>query len=246
MLWINFPEARSRTRQALRWQKIPTRDAFSVLADHPERALRFGNAMKSFTEGSGHDLRHLVQSFPYKSLGKGTVVDVGGSNGFVCTRLASEFPDLHFIVQDLEPVIQDAEEAVPAEIRNRIRFMPHGFVEEQQPVKNADVYFIRWIFYNWSDKYCKIIFNNLIPALKPGARVVVMDNVLPEPGLLPHWQEERLRSMDLTMMEMQNSLERELDDWERLFTGADSRFKFKGGKMPQGSRLWILESQWDP
>jgi hypothetical protein len=34
---------------------------------------------------------------------------------------------------------------------------------------------------------------NLIPALKRGARVVVMDNVLPEPGALPLWPEERIR-----------------------------------------------------
>ncbi len=53
------------------------------------------------------------------------------------------------------------------------------------------------------------------------------------------------RSMDLTMMELQNSRERELEDWETLFAQADRRFSWKGGKQPRGSRLWILEAVWE-
>jgi hypothetical protein len=35
---------------------------------------------------------------------------------------------------------------------------------------------------NWSDKYCVKILKALIPALAPGARVLIMDAVLPEIG----------------------------------------------------------------
>lgn len=70
--------------------------------------------------------------------------------------------------------------------------MAHDFLTEQ-PVHGADVYFFRWILHNWSDKYCVKILKNLIPALKPGAKVVINDNVLPQPGVLSQWQEERLR-----------------------------------------------------
>jgi len=51
--------------------------------------------------------------------------------------------------------------------------------------------------------------------------------------------------MDLTMMEIQNSLERDLDAWAKLFKEADSRFQFRGGKLPKGSHLWILEAVWN-
>jgi len=121
--------------------------------------------------------------------------------------------------------------------------MEHDFLTEQ-PVKNADVYFFRWIFHNWSDKYCIKILRSLIPALKTNARIVINDNVLPEPGVMPNFREERLRSMDLTMLELQNSCERELGDWAKLFEEADNRFDFKGGKQPAGSTLWILEAVW--
>lgn len=122
--------------------------------------------------------------------------------------------------------------------------MAHDFLKEQ-PVRNADVYFFRFVFHNWSDKYCIQILRNHIPELKKGARIVINDYVLPEPGTLPsHW-EEKLRSMDLTMMEMQNSKERELDDWAKLLEEADKRFDFTGGKQPKGSNLWILEAEWN-
>ena len=52
------------------------------------------------------------------------------------------------------------------------------------------------------------------------------------------------RSMDLTMLELQNSKERELDDWKALFNEADERFEFLGGEQPAGSRLWILRAKW--
>lgn len=92
----------------------------------------------------------------------------------------------------MAPVVAAAEKDSPVELAGRVRFMEHDFLTEQ-PVHGADVYFFRWIFHNWSDKYSIKILRNLIPALKPGAKVVINDNVLPQPGILSRWQEERLR-----------------------------------------------------
>ena len=48
-------------------------DTFSQRSD---RAKQFGNAMASFVKGTGYDLKHLVNNFPWYVLGNGTVVDV--------------------------------------------------------------------------------------------------------------------------------------------------------------------------
>ena len=50
-----------------------------------------------------------------------------------------------------------------------------------QPIKDADVYFFRAIFHDWPDKYCIQILQNLIPALKTGARVIIQDPHTPDP-----------------------------------------------------------------
>lgn len=171
--------------------------------------------MVSFVKGTGYDLKHLVNNFPWDTLGSGTVVDVsffiitrytgrsihlydqvGGSNGFVSIRLASSFPKLHFIVQDLASTVDSVASGLPPELSDRVEFMPHDFFAEQ-PVKGADVYLFRWIFHNWSDEYCIKILRSLTPALKKGAMIVINDNVLPEPGTMGLWQEGRLRYVSI-------------------------------------------------
>lgn len=102
------------------------------------------------------------------------------------TALAESHPSLKLIVQDLKPVVLSANLA--PEASSRIELMEYDFFTEQ-PVNNADVYFFRWISHNWSDKYCIQILRNQIPALKRKAKIVVVDNVLPEPGTLSLWQD---------------------------------------------------------
>ena len=46
------------------------------------------------------------------------------------------------------------------------------------------------------------------------------------------------------MLELQNSRERELEEWGKLFELADHRFRFLGGTKPMGANLWILEAAW--
>ena len=48
------------------------------------------------------------------------------------------------------------------------------------------------------------------------------------------------------MLSLFNAQERDLDDWAKLFEMADPRFKFLGGKQPEGAVMWILEAVWDP
>lgn len=165
---------------------------FEVLSQFPERARRFANSMRAFTEVPGYDMSHVVDGFPWADLGHGTVVDVGGSQGFASFAIASAFPDLSFVVQDAAPVIAAAEKQAPVGLAHPVKFMTHDFFTEQ-PVHGADVYFLRWVLHDWSDKYSLKILRNLVPALKPGAKVVVMDAVLPKPGVLPRWQDDKLR-----------------------------------------------------
>lgn len=132
------------------------------------------------------------------------MVDVGGSHGIIAIELARAFPSLQLVVQDLdEHIIKDADSKKPADVADRVRFMVHDFLTPQ-PVRAA-VYFFRMIFHNWPDKYCVKILQALIPALEPGARVVINDAVIAEPCTLPWDQEARLRNSDLNMLELQNA-----------------------------------------
>jgi len=59
-------------------------------------------------------------------------------------------------------------------LKDRINFQAHDFWTPQS-VKDADVYFIRFCLHDYSDDDAVKIQRNIIPAMKHGARLVVMD-----------------------------------------------------------------------
>ena len=98
-------------------------------------------------------------------------------------RLASSFPNLHFIIQDLASAVDSGASTLSPELSNGLKFMPHEFFTPQ-PFRGADVYLFRCFFHNWSDDYCSKIIRSPIPALKKGAMIVIEDNILPEPDTI--------------------------------------------------------------
>lgn len=42
-----------------------------------------------------------------------------------------------------------------------------------------------------------------------------------------------------------NAKEREEADWEELFKKADSRFKYLSATRPTGSRMMLIEAEWE-
>lgn len=197
--------------------------------------------MSNYTLGDGYSLQHAIAGFDWASLSpKAHVVDIGGSLGDVGFALASSFPSLDITVQDLPDVISQCK---PKDNVN-VQFAAHDFFNEQ-PIKNADAYLFRWILHNWPDAYCHKILNALIPALKKGAKVLVMDGVTPPMGVLPNTIERKVREMDVTMMEIGNAKERSEGEWKALVGEVDESFVWSGLKTPEGSRLSVLEWEWE-
>jgi len=106
-------------------------------------------------------------------------------------------------------------------------------------------YFFHRILHNQSDTYALPMLRALIPALKRGARIVVNDHCLPEPGQESPWDEKIIQSMDLVMLTLLNAQERTAGEFEDLFRRADSGFAFKGVTRPKGCRMSIIEAVWE-
>ena len=135
---------------------------------------------------------HILDNYDWeKIVGPGLVVDLGGGRGQIAIPLAQRFPTLNVLVQDLDNVIDGAEESVPDELKGRVKFMAHDFFTAQKV--RARVYYIRWCLHNWSDKYGVEILRCLTPALEDGARVIIHDSCIPEPGEMARWKERNLR-----------------------------------------------------
>ena len=95
--------------------------------------------------------------YPFYDLPAGSkVVDVGGSRGHVSVRIAEKVPDLNFVVQDDEGILEAGQaEGIPENVKDRIEFMPHDFFNEQ-PVQGAEVYLLRFILHDHPDAFVSL------------------------------------------------------------------------------------------
>ncbi|KAL8650148.1 MAG: hypothetical protein Q9210_003995 [Variospora velana] len=217
--------------------------ATKEITKHPDRDQRYADAMTYASNRPGLEAHHPLNGYDWASLGESTIVDVGGSHGSLSIAIAEKFPLLRFIVQDRPQVAALGQKNLPAYLHGRVEFMEHDFFKEQ-PVKDADIYMLRWILHDWSDKYAARVLQALIPALKPGAKVMLFEQVIPVSGAIPKFQERAYRSMDLTMWATHNAKERELEDWKELFKLAGVGYEMTRVTKPSGSRLSIIEATW--
>ncbi|TFY69031.1 hypothetical protein EVG20_g3321 [Dentipellis fragilis] len=160
-----------------------------VLGMAPRHHFRwFGNAAMN---GSRTLLapNAIVGGFGWKNLKEGAlVIDVGGGDRAVVIAEGEKF----------------WETATPEYLKSgKVKFQPFNFMNEDQPVKHADV-FVRGILHDWADQYCVKILRSL-RAAAPNTRLLVVDQlvsyackdedandipgVAPPAPLLPNWGE---------------------------------------------------------
>ena len=108
--------------------------------------------------------------------------------------IAEKYPLLNFIVQELPSMRPPSvTTTIPPEYESRVSLTTHDFFTPQ--TVSAELYLFRWIIHNWSDAYAIKILQSLVPALKPGARILINDGILPAPGTVGQMEEKSIRSV---------------------------------------------------
>jgi len=137
------------------------------------------------------------------------------------------FPNLELIVQDSLSMLSSASQNDFAQLNGRVTFMPHDFFTPQ-PVSGAAAYLLRYITHNWNDEDCIRIFRALVPALEKspaGTPVLINDVVLPALGEASRFHDNRMRQVDIMMMLVLGAKQRTEEQFHRLLSEADPRFK---------------------
>lgn len=164
---------------------------FDVMGRDAARAQRFSDTMQFLQSSPPFHFAHLIENLRWNDIERTqTLVDVGGSRGSVSIEILRRFPQARCIVQDLGEIISDVK--APKGLEDRLTFMEHNFFLPQ-PVVEGDVYLLRYVLHDWSDKYAVQILRNLIPALRPGNRIVLNEICIPEPGEVSRHQEQVMR-----------------------------------------------------
>lgn len=219
------------------------RDMWQMLEeDYPQ-----GQGMKLFSAAMkatllsfmGPSLTPYVHGFEWESLGTGTVIDVGGGNGYVEINLVKKFPNLDFVIQDLPTNAEPAHMLIAGhEAQGRIKFEPHDFFQPQPPQQTPPkAYMLSRVMHDWQDDDCVKILRNLVPTMEiHGTKLLVCELVLPDrAGEVFNHVEQHLRTRDMLMFTMYGGGERRLRDWMALFRKADARLTVESVKQPLNS-----------
>jgi O-methyltransferase domain/Dimerisation domain len=143
-------------------------------------------------------------------------VDLGGASGSLVRCLMQANPRLRGMVLDRPDVVPDAVAAADAMgLGDRFTGQAGDFFAAVPP---ADLYLLKYILHDWDDEQCVRLLRNCRQSLTETGRVVVVELLVGqpgEPGVAP--------LMDMGMLVLQTGRERELGEYDRLFTAAGLR-----------------------
>ncbi|KAL9083180.1 MAG: hypothetical protein Q9159_005947 [Coniocarpon cinnabarinum] len=185
-----WPESEEPIHSGFNIAKNTIRGFFDEIYLDPQRSKRYADAMAWSEPSRGRDLEALVKYNLWETVDNGTVVDVGGSAGSTAFSLISTYPKLHCVVQDRAEIVNGIENSGD-DRSSRVKFMAHDFFE-LQPVTNADVYILRCVLHDWSDKYAIKILRGLLGPMKCGATLVIQDHIVDTHGLSTSAREKML------------------------------------------------------
>jgi 2-polyprenyl-3-methyl-5-hydroxy-6-metoxy-1,4-benzoquinol methylase len=222
-----YPQTQSIHEAAHGVARQSTKNFYDWLDENLELRENFDRGMEGISRGGQRMQDTDLRAYPWHNLPeKALIVDMGGSGGHFARDLAQMCPSFSIIVQDLPQVIQTVLAQLAEEV-DTVSYQAHNFFHEQ-PVKGADVYFMRHIFHNHPDAECIRIITSLIPALKQGSRVLVSEYVVAPPGEQANdLSTKAMRQMDLMTMALFNAKERTRDEYRDLFQRASLGLHFQ-------------------
>jgi C-methyltransferase len=140
--------------------------------DAPESARVFNRAM---TQSSRQSARELAEFLDLS--GAPEIADIGGGQGHVLAALLEKHPNARGTLLDLPRVVANADSRLRegGELASRARLVP-GDCRQDVPV-SANLYIIKNIL-EWDDDSTRRTLGNVVAAAQPGARVVVIENLV--------------------------------------------------------------------
>ena len=183
---------------------------FDYLADEPELAHIFNNAMTSTSDLS---IAPLVAAYDFG--GYATIVDVGGGHGRLLAAILRAAPQARGVLFD-QPQVVDGAAAELREhgVEDRVRVVAGSFFTDDIPA-GGDAYVLKNIIHDWPDDEAVRILANVRKAAAPGSHVLLLEQVIPD-----HDRDIPAKWIDLEMLVMVDGRERTESEYGRLLQQA--------------------------
>jgi O-methyltransferase domain len=208
---------------------------WEVLNSDPNRVEAFARGLSLFdaihpvTGVYPFEEKHTAGNSPDRAF----AVDIGGGRGRAMLALRKECPTLQgrMVLQDRKEVLDCiAPEELPG-----VEKMQHDFFTPQ-PVKGAQIYYIRRVFHDWLDDEARKILSSVVPAMATDSRILISDMAVPEPVTASDVNAVWLDLMMLTI----GGKERTKKDWETLVESAGLKI-VKLWQTPETEPLVVVE-----
>ena len=151
---------------------------FAHLAEHPEDARIFGEAM---TSRGAYENAAIVSSYDFS--GSRTVVDVGGGQGSLLADILKANISARGVLFDLPHATESARTAmIGAAQAARCEFRAGDFFAAAPA--GADTYILKKVIHDWDDERATAILTNCREAMARAGRLLVIEPIIPT-GNLP-------------------------------------------------------------
>ncbi len=160
----------------------------------------------------------VVDAFDFSGVRR--LADVGGGVGMLLARILAKNPTMRGVLLDLPEVVERAPEVLSsAGVVDRCEVLPGNFFESVPA--DCDGYLLNGVLHDWDDARCHSILRNIADVARPGARVFVIEMMVPS-GNRPHPS----LLLDLQMLVVTSGgRERTRSEWSQLLGQAGFRLQ---------------------
>jgi hypothetical protein len=197
-------------------------------ARHPEDERAFNGAMTGLSQMVGGA---VVEAYDFSPFAK--IVDVAGGQGSLLSQILRATPNARGVLFDAPRVVEGAGPNLEAAgVADRVERVGGDFFESVPD--GGDLYALKWIVHDWDDERSVAILRNCRRAMHPGARLLLIESVIP-PGNGPMWG----KFLDLNMMVITGGKERTEREFADLLAAAGLRLT---RVMPTKSPVSVVEA----
>jgi ubiquinone/menaquinone biosynthesis C-methylase UbiE len=160
--------------------------------------------------------------------------DVGGGHGHMMCAFLRAYSHISGTVLDLPEVIAEKNQlwADKLDLGGRCSYLPGDMFKDVSCT--ADVYSLKMILHDWNDNECKQILWTIRRSAKPGARIFVIEHIIPRPA-----ESHFSKLFDIHMMCWGSGQERTETEYASLLAAAG--WRFVTGHYPTHNRMGVVE-----
>jgi len=188
------------------------RALFEYLDAEPEDAQLYHRAVDAFTR---RQAQALCDVFDFARVSR--VVDLGGGLGTVLSELALRYPQLHGVLFDRAPVIEQARALFAG--HDHIACVSGDFFSDALP--EADAYVIKHVLHNWDDADAIELLQACMRSLRAPGYLLIVESLR-----LPDHVRDATALMDLEMLVLcGGGHERSKPEFRKLLSAAGLRLQ---------------------